>query len=94
MGFVTCLSCGRRFEGTPSNHCLDCGGAVIRAEAFDKISGLDQSEVPEKRGAIKPGEYFLRYHVDKILGEGAQGIVYLVDDPQLNRTVALKTLKP
>jgi serine/threonine-protein kinase len=34
-----------------------------------------------------------RYEIEKVLGQGAMGIVYLGKDPKINRMVAIKTLK-
>ena len=34
-----------------------------------------------------------RYEIQRELGRGAMGIVYLGKDPKINRSVAIKTLK-
>ncbi len=43
-------------------------------------------------GDIKPGTYIGRYKVDKRIGAGAMGEVYLAEDESLARKVALKIL--
>lgn len=43
-------------------------------------------------GANEPPEHVGRFKVVRQLGKGAQGVVYLAEDPQLERQVAIKTL--
>lgn len=42
---------------------------------------------------LRPGEHLGRYSIVKLLGEGGMGKVYLADDPDLHRPVAIKVLK-
>jgi serine/threonine-protein kinase len=44
--------------------------------------------------ALAPGTRLGRFQITGVLGEGAMGIVYLAHDPQIDRPVALKTLRP
>lgn len=42
--------------------------------------------------ALGPGSMLGRYQVEKELGKGAMGVVYLGRDPKINRVVAIKTM--
>ncbi|HYK42435.1 MAG TPA: serine/threonine-protein kinase [Thermoanaerobaculia bacterium] len=43
--------------------------------------------------ALPPGSRIGRFEVSGVLGEGAMGVVYLAHDPQIERPVAIKTLR-
>src|SRR5436189_4621927 len=43
---------------------------------------------------LHPGVRFGRYVVDGLLGSGGMGIVYRAHDPELDRPVAIKIMKP
>ncbi len=43
---------------------------------------------------LPPGSRIGRFEISRVLGEGAMGIVYLAHDPQIERPVAIKTLRP
>jgi len=43
---------------------------------------------------LAAGSRLGRFEIVGILGEGAMGVVYLAHDPQIERPVALKTLRP
>jgi serine/threonine-protein kinase len=43
---------------------------------------------------LPPGSKLGRFPIASVLGQGAMGIVYLAHDPQIDRPVALKTMRP
>jgi eukaryotic-like serine/threonine-protein kinase len=43
---------------------------------------------------LPPGSRIGRFEISGVLGEGAMGVVYLAHDPQIERPVAIKTLRP
>ena len=43
---------------------------------------------------LSPGSKLGRYEIAAILGQGAMGVVYLAHDPEIDRPVALKTVRP
>jgi serine/threonine-protein kinase len=45
-------------------------------------------------GPVGPGSRFGRYEVERHLGRGGMGDVYLVRDTVINRRAALKTIRP
>src|ERR1700676_1185756 len=49
---------------------------------------------PLPAAPAKPPEQIGRYRVEKILGEGSFGVVYLAHDDQLGRPVAIKVPHP
>ena len=49
---------------------------------------------PIPGGSVVPGSRFGRYEVERHLGRGGMGDVYLVRDTVINRRAALKTIRP
>jgi serine/threonine-protein kinase len=43
---------------------------------------------------LTPGAKLGRFEIKSVLGQGAMGVVYLADDPQIGRLVAIKTVRP
>ncbi|HYH95058.1 serine/threonine-protein kinase, partial [Hyalangium sp.] len=73
--------------------CADC--QRVLAAAADTGSVADAAEEASSGGATLPrGATLSRYVVLERIGHGAMGVVYAAYDPQLDRQVALKLLRP
>lgn len=63
-------------------------------DAIDETIVQADAPVPARKQSAESAdempEHFGRYHIEKLLGQGAMGAVYLAHDSQLNRKVALK----
>jgi WD40 repeat protein len=66
---------------------LDFGQGDTPAD-FELRGVLAPQQTPEELGAIGP------YRIKRILGRGGMGVVFEAEDPQLQRPVALKLMKP
>jgi len=74
---------------------LDSSGITYSATASRSVAAAASAPVPasassRQQSAEKP--MLGRYQVEKELGKGAMGIVYLGRDPKIGRTVAIKTM--
>ncbi|MFO1096258.1 MAG: serine/threonine-protein kinase [Planctomycetaceae bacterium] len=67
--------------------------AARATRVADVVNSLDPAG-PAGEFELQPGESLIgRFRVLKVLGEGSFGAVYLAEDPQLDRRVAIKVTK-
>jgi Leucine-rich repeat (LRR) protein/tRNA A-37 threonylcarbamoyl transferase component Bud32 len=76
---------GPAADATASEAATVAPASAADAEAYAFLAPPQQ---PDERGRLGP------YRVLKVLGTGGMGVVFLAEDPQLRRKVALKVMKP
>src|SRR5688500_11147952 len=77
--------------------CKDCrqlAAALAAVETPTKDGAQPRTAPHERPAALPPSALVGRYFVLELIGFGAMGTVYSAFDPQLERKVALKLLRP
>ncbi|WP_394825520.1 tetratricopeptide repeat protein [Pendulispora albinea] len=81
-----------RFEAHVDT-CPECR-ALLGMLGRSAVALRDGQPDPEASPPIRIGERVGRYVILDWLGEGGMGVVYAAHDPELDRTIALKFLRP
>ncbi len=68
----------------------DATGGVLDATSVLEYLGLDQPS-PD---ALAPGDQVGRFRIVRLIGKGGMGEVYEASDPEYDRAIALKTIRP
>jgi serine/threonine-protein kinase len=66
--------------------------AALRDRAAEPASQADVADLLLGKAKRPPKPMLGRYEIDRELGKGAMGTVYLARDPRINRVVALKAI--
>jgi serine/threonine protein kinase/tetratricopeptide (TPR) repeat protein len=84
-----------RSSSPGSDDTLHTPSSDTPGEHREEWSGGDQRPGTPARGVLAPG-YVLagRYQILKVLGEGGMGAVYQARDREVDRTVAIKVIRP
>ncbi|HEY8143134.1 MAG TPA: tetratricopeptide repeat protein [Kofleriaceae bacterium] len=77
--------------------CRELVAAVFRdvAQSDTSLALGSDPEIEGRRGeALAAGAVVGRYRIERLVGSGAMGMVYAARDPELDRMVALKLIRP
>ncbi|HEU5055794.1 MAG TPA: serine/threonine-protein kinase [Kofleriaceae bacterium] len=78
-------------------HCRELVAAIFRDAAdSDTLLAIGSDREPKGRRAdvLAAGAVVGRYRIERLVGSGAMGMVYAARDPELDRMVALKLIRP
>jgi eukaryotic-like serine/threonine-protein kinase len=76
--------------------CADCRQLVLELGRAQRSQTPEEPDAPSmgSADALKSGATIGRYVPSRVLGVGGMGVVYAAWDPQLEREVAIKLLRP
>jgi tetratricopeptide (TPR) repeat protein/predicted Ser/Thr protein kinase len=81
---------GRQHAVDHISSCEYCRAIV----AASRITAPVETGDDERRNALEPGEQVGRFVIRRLMGKGGMGAVYSAHDPELDRAVAVKVLRP
>jgi eukaryotic-like serine/threonine-protein kinase len=82
-------------ESSPTRFELTSDAPTIAEGTFAASAGTSHSSDSNNQTLLRPGTVLgRRYEILQILGEGGMGAVYRARDREVNRTVALKVIRP
>jgi serine/threonine protein kinase/rubrerythrin len=93
----TCSKCGKSCSlsgASAPDRCPICGGSLEQSlppESLAAVSSTVIPVIPQEKTQADP-QRLGKYLLDRVLGRGGCGVVYLAEDAELHRKVALKLM--
>jgi len=91
----------RALLGEHVDRCESCR-ALVAVMARDQVATTQlgrrmrfaRASEPEAAPRLAPGDQLGRYSIEEEIGQGGMGVVYAARDPELDRRVAVKVIRP